>query len=134
MPLFHRGFYRAFAVALLFAAAPPAHDARAADDASAFIAQPGQQATATMANDAISPTERVRRFGAIVDRDFDVPGISQFVLGRYWETATAIEHDDFRNVFRDYMIRVYSDNFANYDSDTFRVIDQRAESDATTIV
>ena len=56
------------------------------------------------------------------------------MLGRHWETATVAERDDFGNVFRDYMIRVYSDNFANYNNDTFRVIDERAVSDTMTVV
>jgi phospholipid transport system substrate-binding protein len=130
----HRGRYRAFAFVLVLASAPLVHEARAGDDASAFIVQLGVQATATMTNSTLSRSDRVRRFGTIVDRDFDVPRIAKFMLGRYWEGATTTERDDFRTVFRDYMIRVYSDNFVNYGSDTFRVIDQRAENDTTTIV
>ena len=134
MPLPHRGFYGAFALALLLASAPLAHQARAADEASAFIVQLGQQATATMTNRALSSADRVQRFGVIVDQDFDVPKIAQFVLGRYWQTATSTERDDFTTVFRGYMIQIYSDNFANYRSDTFRVIDERATSDTTTAI
>jgi phospholipid transport system substrate-binding protein len=56
------------------------------------------------------------------------------MLGRYWQNATATERDEFTNVFRNYMIRIYSDNFANYSTDTFHVIDQRMASELTTIV
>jgi len=134
MPSTHRGFYGAFALGLLLASALLAHQARAANEASAFIVQLGQQATATMTNRALSSADRVQRFGVIVDRDFDVPKIAQFVLGRYWQTATSIERDDFTTVFRGYMIQIYSDNFANYRGDTFRVIDQRVTSDTTTAI
>jgi phospholipid transport system substrate-binding protein len=134
MPLPHRGFYSALAFALLLASTPLGHEARAGDDASAFIVQLGEQATATMSNRAISSTDRILRFAVIVDRDFDVPKIAQFMLGRYWQNATATERDEFTNVFRNYMIRIYSDNFANYSTDTFHVIDQRMASELTTIV
>jgi phospholipid transport system substrate-binding protein len=134
MPLRYRGFYSAFAFALLLASAPLGQEARAGDDASAFIVQLGEQATATMTNRAISSTDRVQRFAVIVDRDFDVPKIAQFMLGRYWQNATGTERNEFTNVFRDYMIRIYSDNFANYSTDTFHVIDQRVVSELTTIV
>ena len=85
-------------------------------------------------NRAISSADRVQRFAVIVDRDFDVPKIAQFMLGRYWQNATATERSEFTNVFRGYMIRIYSDNFANYSTDTFHVVDQRLASELTTIV
>jgi phospholipid transport system substrate-binding protein len=134
MPLPHRGFYSAFAFAVLLASAPLGHEARAGDDASAFIVQLGAEATATMANGGMSSADRVQRFAVIVDRNFDVPKIAQFMLGRYWQNATGTERSEFTNVFRDYMIRIYSDNFANYSTDTFHVIDQRVASELTTIV
>jgi len=83
---------------------------------------------------AISPAQRVQNFAAIVDRNFDVPRIAQFMLGRYWQTASDSERSNFTTVFRDFMIRVYSDHFGLYRGDSFRVIDQRAESATVTIV
>jgi phospholipid transport system substrate-binding protein len=134
MPLLHRGSYRVLALAFLLASPTLAHQARADDEASAFIVQLGEQATATMTDRTISSAERVQRFGVIVDRDFDVPRIAQVMLGRYWQNATATERSDFTAVFRDYMIRIYSDNFANYNTNTFHVTDQRAAGELTTIV
>jgi phospholipid transport system substrate-binding protein len=132
MPRPHRGFCRTLGFVLLLALVPPGH-ALAADDASAFIVKLGQQAMATTGS-AISPAERVKTFAVIVDRNFDVPKIAEFMLGRYWQTATDSERNNFTSVFRAYMIRVYSDHFGLYRDDSFRVIDQRAESTAVTIV
>jgi phospholipid transport system substrate-binding protein len=134
MPLPYRGFYRSAAIALLLTSAALGQPARAADEASAFIVQLGAQATSTMTSRTLSSTERVRHFSVIVDRDFDIPRIAQFMLGRYWQTASATERDDFTTVFRNYMIRIYSDNFSQYDSQSFRVIDQHAESATATVV
>jgi phospholipid transport system substrate-binding protein len=125
---------RAFAFALLLAFAPLGHAALAADEASVFMVELGRQAIAAMTNNAVSSADRVREFGTIVDRDFDVPKIAQFMLGRFWQSATDRERNDFTHVFRDYMIRTYADHFSQYRSDSFRVVDQRAVSDAVTIV
>jgi phospholipid transport system substrate-binding protein len=133
MLLLHRG-YRAFLLAFMLVAAPLAQQARAGDGASAFIAQLGEQATATMTDRTISVAERVQRFGVIIDQDFDIPKIAEVMLGRYWQNATAADRSEFTSVFRDYMLRVYSDNFTNYSIDTFHVIDQRAAGTLTTIV
>ena len=119
---------------MLLAFAPLGPGARAADSASAFIVQLDAEATATMKDGSISTADRVRRFGDIVGRDFDVPEIAQIVLGRYWDRASIAERADFTNVFQAYMIRVYSDNFADYGGDSFRVIDQTASSDGTTTI
>jgi ABC-type transporter MlaC component len=134
MPLFHRGSYRALTFAFLLAAAPLARQACAGDEASAFIAQLGGQATATMTDRTLSSAERVQRFGVIIDRDFDVPKIAQVMLGGYWQNATATERTEFTSAFRDYMLRIYSDNFTNYSIDTFHVTDQRPAGELTTIV
>jgi len=119
---------------MLLAFAPLGPGARAADSASAFIVQLDAEATATMKDGSISTADRVRRFGDIVGRDFDVPEIAQIVLGRYWDRASIAERADFTDVFQAYMIRVYSDNFADYGGDSFRVIDQSASGDGTMIV
>jgi phospholipid transport system substrate-binding protein len=134
MPLPLRGLCRTVAFAAVLASAPLAHPARAADDASAFIVLLGQQAIATMTNETISSGDRLRRFAVIVNRDFDVPKIAKFMLGHDWQNASDSERADFTNVFRDYMIRIYSDNFSRYRSDSFHVLDQRPSGDTATIV
>jgi len=131
MPMLYNNFARACAVALLLAFAG---SARAASDASAFMVELGRQAIATMTSGTASPAERAQHFGTIVDRNFDVPRIAKFMLGRYWLSATDRERDDFTHVFRAYMIRTYADNLRRFRSDSFHVIGQRAESDTVTIV
>ncbi len=132
-----RAGYRIAAIALSLAAtgAAPAGDGAAeAADASAFIVELGEQATTTMTDPALSPADRLRRFGLIVDRDFDIPKLTQFMLGPYWQGASPAERAAFAEVFRDYIIRIYSDNFAQYRSDSFRVLGQRPAGERMTIV
>jgi phospholipid transport system substrate-binding protein len=125
---------RAAAAALLLASASPAHADLATANASAFMVEVGRQSVATMTNDSDSPADRLTHFGTIVDRNFDVAKIARSMLGRYWLNASDRERADFTRVFRDYMVRTYSDNFRRFRSDSFHVIDQHAESDTVTIV
>jgi phospholipid transport system substrate-binding protein len=134
MSLVHRGCYRALTFVLLLASTTMGHAAFAADSASEFIVEFGQETLTTMANNAISPTDRVQHFAVIIDRDFDVPRIAQSMLGRYWQTATDSERSDFKSVLRDYMVRTYSEHLRRYRGDSFRVIDQRTVSVTATIV
>ena len=64
-----------------------------AQDARAFVANLGNQAIQVL-GPSVSPAQRVARFRQLFQNDFDVPGIGQFVLGRYWRTASPQEQQD----------------------------------------
>ena len=119
---------------LLLAGAVAAPAARAADDASGFIADFGSQAIAIMKDPGISTADRQRRFSTLLVEDFDLPKIAQFVLGSYWQKANEIERQQFTTAFADYMTRVYSSRFAEYSAQSFRVTTQLAKSETTTVV
>src|SRR5438067_9861118 len=81
----------------LLMAAPREADAQ---DARAFVANLGNQAIQVL-GPSVSPAQRVARFRQLFQNDFDVPGIGQFVLGRYWRTASPQEQQEFlRNSWR----------------------------------
>jgi phospholipid transport system substrate-binding protein len=119
---------------LFLVGAAPLSAARAADDASGFIAGLGSHAIAIMQDAAISPAERQRRFRALMAEDFDLPRIAQFVLGSYWPKANESERRQFTTAFGDFMAGVYSTRFAEYSAQSFRVTSQRVESEVTTVV
>jgi phospholipid transport system substrate-binding protein len=114
--------------------ATPCDAAGAPDAASAFVAELAHQALLPGAGQALSAAERQRRFEGLLDTDFDVPKIASFVLGHYWQKASDAERQQFTAVFRDFMIRTYSQRFTEYDSDSFRIIRQREESATSTVV
>jgi len=65
--------------------------------------------------------------------DFDLPGIGQFVLGRYWRIATPQEQQDFLGLFQEYLVRAYSARLGQYGGEPFRVTGMRPNG-AETIV
>ena len=63
-----------------------------------------------------------------------MPQIAGFVLGHYWQKATDAERQRFTTVFRDFLVRVYSQRFNDYDGASFKVIGQHVEDTANTVV
>ncbi len=118
----------------LAAATAPVMPALSAGDASAVVTDFGSQMLQMLNNPQLSPAERQKRFGALLDKDFDFAAIGRFVLGRYWATATDQEKQEFAPVFRDYVVQSYSVRFGEFSGASFKVTGQRAESPTSTIV
>src|SRR5260370_28558781 len=113
---------------LLLAPARPAN----ALDARAFVGTLGQQAIQVL-GPSVAPDQRVARFRELFHNDFDVPGIGQFVLGRYWRTATPQEQQEFLGLFQEYIVRAYSSPLAEYAGEPFRVTGSRPNGDETVV-
>jgi phospholipid transport system substrate-binding protein len=122
-----------FGFALLAAGAPPA-PARAAGEAVAVVADFGDHMLQMLNDPQVSPAERRKRFGALLDKDFDFAKIGRFVLGRYWQTATDQQKQEFAPVFRDYVVQSYSVRFAEFNGASFKVTGERPEGSGSVIV
>jgi phospholipid transport system substrate-binding protein len=75
-----------------------------AQDARGFVQALGEQAIQVL-GPSVSPSQRLVRFRELFRNDFDVPGIGQFVLGRYWRIATPQEQQEFLGLFQEYIVR-----------------------------
>lgn len=126
--------YALGALFILLAGAIAAPAAWAADDASGFVADFGRHAIAIMKEPGISAADRQSRFRTLLAEDFDLPKIAQFVLGSYWQKANEGERQQFATAFGDYMTRIYSSRFAEYNAQSFRVTTQFTKSETTTVV
>lgn len=116
-----------FALALILAA-----PAARAQDASAFISNLGTQAIQVM-GPSVSPQARLQRFRELFSNDFDIPGISQFVLGRYWTTATPQQQQEFQRLFHEYISQAYATRLAQYGGEPFRVTGTRPNGSETVV-
>ena len=108
---------------------------RAATAASpeAFITTLANEALKTL-NERLTEAEIEKRFQVLLERDFDLPRIGRFVLGRYWNGATDTEKQDFAKLFEAYVVRSYSLRFSEYSGQTVTVTGSRAQSADNTIV
>lgn len=104
---------------------------------SAFVADLAQkthEVLLTATTRTFSSADRQRHLGGLLNTSFDVPRIASFVLGRYWQEASEIERHDFTAVLREFMLRLISRNFTGYSETSFRIVGQRAEGPAGTVV
>lgn len=113
--------YRAVGIALLMltcVAASPRH--AAAQDAASFISSLG-----TRGLQALSPSrseaQKEAGFKELLVSNFDLPGISRFVLGPYARAMTPAALQEFDTLFRDYLTRVYTQRLSRYADAPFRV-------------
>ena len=104
----------------------------AAQDARAFIARLGTEAIQVLGPN-VTAAQRLARFRELFRNDFDVPGIGQFVLGRYWRTATPQEQQEFLGLFQEYIVRAYSTRLAEYGGEPFRVTGARPNGGETVV-
>jgi phospholipid transport system substrate-binding protein len=119
---------------LLVALAPYARAATGVADAAAFMNDVGSHVL-KIVNDKTAPDpQRKQEFTAVTDRSFDIPTITRFVLGRYWQTATDEEKQNFGKAFETYMIQVYWSHFSSYTGDTFKVTGTQDEGNGTILV
>ena len=127
------GFLLALGLTGLLALATPIRPALAADDASSFIAQTANAVLTLARNTSLSQDQYKQQLHTIADQAFDAPRIAQFVLGRYWRTASPTERQQFVQAFENYMVQVYATRFRQYSGSTFKVVGQREEGNSTMV-
>lgn len=99
-------------------------------DATAFIQGMSDQAIASLTAPGISRQERETRARLLLSDNFAVPTIGQFVLGRYWRTASAEERAEYLRLFEELIVVTYVDRFSRYSGERLRVIDAVADAES----
>jgi phospholipid transport system substrate-binding protein len=119
-----RSFILAIAVVAGLSTAPrPA----AADEASvAFIRDLGNQSLAVIRSDT-PLASKTAYFARMIHQDFDLTGISRFVLGSYWRIASPAERQEFSDLFADHLIRFYGRRLAQSGDGSFIVTGSRSD-------
>jgi phospholipid transport system substrate-binding protein len=103
-----------------------------AQDARAFVSTLGQEAIQVL-GPGVPVAQRQARFRELFRDDFDLAGIGQFVLGRYWRVATPQEQQDFMGLFQEYLVRAYSARLGAYGGEPFRVTGVRPNGAETVV-
>jgi phospholipid transport system substrate-binding protein len=119
-----------FAIIVIALLGVPLCKASAADgtqDAEAFIVGLADQAIAALTPPGISRHEREARARVLLKDNFAVSTIGQFVLGRYWRTATSEEQKQYLDLFEELIVVTYVDRFSRYSGERLKVT--RAVSD-----
>ena len=129
--MMRRSFLTA-AFVMIAGALAPAIPAAAAADPTAVISNLGSRALEVLGKNA-PQSQRVARFRELLREDFDVPEISRFVLGRYWNVATEEQRAEFVKLFAEYIALAYSTRLAEYSGETFKVTGSRPDADGAIV-
>jgi ABC-type transporter MlaC component len=98
----------------------------AAEDVGNFISALANQSLEMIrSNRTIS--EKIAYFHQVLRDDFDLVGISQFLLGPSWRVASETEPQEFQNVLVDYLVRSSGDRLGRLNPESLRVTGARAE-------
>jgi phospholipid transport system substrate-binding protein len=121
-------------IALALALCLPSARALQATDPSALINNLVSEAIANITDHKAAESDREMKFRALLETGFDIPRISRFVLGRYWNAASDEQRQRFASLFEEWVVRTYSARFKEYSGEVIRVIGTRAESEISTVV
>ena len=120
--------------ALLFGGVNPLHAfaGELGDGAELFIRGMADTAIVRLTEPEISRDERKDRMRALMVEYFFVPGIAQWVLGRFWRKVSKEERDEYLALFEDLLVETYVDRFATYNGETLQITktDVRDKKDA----
>jgi phospholipid transport system substrate-binding protein len=108
---------------------------RAPDEVRSFVEDVAQRVFALLQDTSLSAGEREARLRELAKRSFDVEGITRFLAGRAWRTASDQERQAFGTLLENYIIRVYASRLGVIDrAPTFLVLAVRPDGDANVVV
>ncbi len=132
-----RHFLRALALVVLLSGITvnrPVHSGELGADAEEFIRSMAETAIIRLTDTEISRDERKVRMRALMNEYFYVPGIAQWVLGRFWRQASSEERDEYVALFEDLMVESYVDRFASYSGESLAIIKTDIRNERDVIV
>ena len=113
---------------IIFAAPNISNNLLAADDPGQYVMKMTQSAINTLTDKSISQNSKETQFGELFDKNFDVPSISRFVLGKYWKQASLDQKKNFIKAFRNYVVKTYSSRFNEYSGEQLKLVNYENES------
>lgn len=111
-------------VAVMVAGIAATHPARAdiVSEGRSMIQSMSVTVIQALKNSGVGRAERERRFRTVFLRNFDVPTIGRFVMGRAWRAASAEQRREYLALFTDYIAKSYTVQFQQYSGERFKVV------------
>ena len=100
---------------------------------AAFISTIGNDALAEMRSTA-SLDHKLAYFGRMLSQDFDLDGMSRFVLGPHWRTASPEQQQEFRSLLEKHIMLSHGRRLAEVSGGDFRVTGSRTDPDGVVFV
>jgi phospholipid transport system substrate-binding protein len=102
--------------------------------AQKFIDGMAQRAVDFLANTSLSQDQKSAEFRNLLQDSFDLETIGRFALGRYWNTATPEQRKEYQQLFRNMVVKVYSNRFKEYQGQKVETRSHRVDANGDVIV
>lgn len=79
-------------------------------------------------------TERREQLRVIFDQALDYETIAKYALGRHWDATGPDQRSAYVDVFRGYLLEIYTVQLGRYLGQTYRIVEEKQVSDALTLV
>jgi len=126
--------WRLLFILVVLAASAGTPRAAGPQDAAAFIDGLVGQALDALKDKPLTDDARAQRFDALLHRDFDLPRIARYVLGRYWVDTSEADRAAFTDLFERWVVRTYASRLSQYKGETVRIAGARPEGDSGAVV
>ena len=118
-------FFLTLAVLFVAWGGSPAAADTSPDKATAFIGGISGQALKVLRADGVKLGDKEEQVRSLLAENIDLDLIGRFVLGRALRSASAEHLDQFRALFREFVLRTYSRRLGGYSGQTFEVVGAR---------
>lgn len=102
--------------------------------AADFINTLGNEAINTFARKDLPRPQALARFRDLLYQGFDVPYISRWVLGKYWNQASPEQQKEYEKLFEQLIVQTYANRFIEYSGETFRIAGTKQVGESDTSV
>jgi len=106
----------------------------AGEGARNFIDRMGKDAISFLGNEAYSQSQKEAEFRKLLKSSFDMKTIGRFALGRYWNTATPAQQQEYLRLFENMVVDVYAHRFNEYKGQSLDVASFRPDGEKDTLV
>jgi phospholipid transport system substrate-binding protein len=104
----------------------------APNDPASFVGDLGSRAIAAMRNGDTEAAKQ-ERFRQLFRQYFDVEACARFALGTYWGTATALQRQEFVQLYEDYVVIGYSTALRALGGASFEVLGSRSDREGVIV-
>jgi phospholipid transport system substrate-binding protein len=112
--------------------APAPAGSSSVQGAQNFVANMGQQALNFLRDPGMGQTSKEDAFRQLLESSFDMPTIAKFTLGQYYRQLSPQQQTDYENLFREWVVKIYSSRFSQYKGQTFNVVNAQPSPDTPT--
>ena len=119
-------------IALVAFAATVAHASE--KEAKAYVQNVSNRVLDIISSEKLSQNEKQKKLITVFEQTVDTKWIGRFVLGRYYNTATAAQKKQYDDIYHEFLIRSYVPRFKDYKGQKFELTETRKDGKGEYLV